>query len=727
MQHTVFRFLSACAAAGFAASLSGCIVGGKEDKPLGSEIENELGARIFLADGTPAAGATVRVLPVDNRPAAAPKGSAAQGLAFSTRTDAQGRYRLDSLPKGEYNILSDKDGAVAIQDSVFISGRQATLASDTLREPGTLIGFVRMQPLDDPRSVIVQALGTNTWANVDDSGRFELDGLAQGAYRLRLESDLTGYTPTFANAAARSGSADTLRPDVVLTYTGIPVVEGLSAAFDTVCGCAVLHWKPTRYSAFGEYLVMRKRAGDVASPVPIARTTDTVYSDPVYRYSAWPADPDHQDFEYRVAVVNRADQVGRTNGAVVALAASPSLASTVLAIAPKEAHGGRISLHDSVTFVAQYSNPGRRILRVRWYLPGSADPIRDIPSRYHTGEDALRMRYDSLGIQKVRCEAVDEAGTVWAADGQVNVVRDVPVPFLARSLSVYAGEPFTISSGSFAEFGKIVSWEWDVGATGHFTPGGTDTTLAVPVTGQIPVVLRVIDEDTNQAQATLMVISNRRPGMVPIPAGTVTTFDGRTVPIGGFRMQNVEVTLAQWTRSYGSEPDPAADSSSPVNLPNSIAKWYCNRRSGSEGLPVAYDLITGRLINPNGGYRLPTQEEWQYAAQAGKGRMDWEWEDPDSLETYVWHDKNSGGRKHPVGWKAANAFGLYDMAGNMGEATEDFQPPIAGSPIPWHWYRFGGSWADNYSGLNGFVRDYTGEGGSSSSIGFRVVLPGSGP
>ena len=106
--------------------------------------------------------------------------------------------------------------------------------------------------------------------------------------------------------------------------------------------------------------------------------------------------------------------------------------------------------------------------------------------------------------------------------------------------------------------------------------------------------------------------------------------------------------------------------------------------------------------------------------------MDWEWEDPDSLEAYVWHAGNSGARAQPVGWKKPNAYGLYDMAGNMGEVTEEFQPPIAGNPIPYHWYRLGGSWADNYSGPLGFVSDNVGN-IVSTSVGFRVVLPGAGP
>jgi sulfatase modifying factor 1 len=709
------------AASAWAAILAGCILAGKEEPPQGSEIENELGARIFLADGSPAAGATIRVYPVDHRPVAAPKGSARQSLVFTTRTDSQGRYQLDSLPRGEYNILSERDGEVAFQDSVFVAGRKADVLPDTLRAPGVLVGRVRMQAIDDPRSVIVQVLGTNTWSNVDDSGVFALRGLGHGAYRLRFESDLDGYTPTFADASVRSGRTDTLRPDLVMTFTGIPVVEGLAAAYDTSCGCASLHWNRARYSSFGEYMILRKRAGEVASPMAIDRSVDTAYTDTVYRAGSLSAFADRQDLEYRVAIVNKADFVGRTNGSILVRAASPKTVRTSISVDPADARGLGFSIHDTVPFVAKYSNEGRRVLRIRWYLSGSDQPVRETSPGSRSGEDTLRVRYDSPGSRTVRLETDDEGGVTWSGSGQAEVVRDEPVPFAVRRVSAYAvGEPFNLRSGGRDKIGKIVSWEWDVGANGKFTAGGPDTTLSLAHGGLLPVVLRVTDDDTNRVQDTLWVTANARPRMVLVPAGTVTTYDGRTVAVAAFRMQNVEVTKNQW---YAGELATPADSCQPISIAVD-EKAYCNRRSRLEGLPLAYDSTTGRLVNADGGYRLPTAEEWQYAAQAGKGRLNWEWEDPDSLETYVWYAKNSGKERRPVGWKAANAFGLYDMAGNMAEKTEEFQPDSVGSPTLWSWRFFGGTHSSTSPGPNAFIFQYPTRG--EGEIGFRVVLPGGG-
>ena len=68
------------------------------------------------------------------------------------------------------------------------------------------------------------------------------------------------------------------------------------------------------------------------------------------------------------------------------------------------------------------------------------------------------------------------------------------------------------------------------------------------------------------------------------------------------------------------------------------------------------------------GYRLPSYEEWNYAA---KGGQDYKYAGSDDIEEVCWYKDNAGNTTHPVGQKKPNGYGLYDMGGNVSEWCGD--------------------------------------------------------
>jgi len=153
----------------------------------------------------------------------------------------------------------------------------------------------------------------------------------------------------------------------------------------------------------------------------------------------------------------------------------------------------------------------------------------------------------------------------------------------------------------------------------------------------------------------------------------------------GFWMAQTPVTVAAW-KQYGKATLPGVD-----EFGRSI-----NQAAGDDNEPVvSVTWDEARAFCSAAGMRLPTEAEWEYAARAGTKTSAYEWLDNaawyannsgkkpiDSVEVYGLDSSGfrkklfkNGNRPHPVKMKTANAWGLYDMLGNVWQWTSDYYDP----------------------------------------------------
>ena len=135
-----------------------------------------------------------------------------------------------------------------------------------------------------------------------------------------------------------------------------------------------------------------------------------------------------------------------------------------------------------------------------------------------------------------------------------------------------------------------------------------------------------------------------------------------------FYMGVCEVTQVQYKAATGETPSHFKGSG---DLPVEMVSWndalaFCDKLSAREGLKP-YDWSPAEKPSGGDGYRLPTEAEWEYACRAGHTTRYSFGDDAVDLGEYTWNGDNSQSKTHGAGQKHPNAFGLYDMNGNVWE------------------------------------------------------------
>lgn len=210
--------------------------------------------------------------------------------------------------------------------------------------------------------------------------------------------------------------------------------------------------------------------------------------------------------------------------------------------------------------------------------------------------------------------------------------------------------------------------------------------------------------------------------LVTIPGGEIELRDDRTknqwmVVIKPFLLARYPVTNEIYNAVSPKSSIAVGDKKPAENVSWYEAVSFCNLLSRKAGLKECYSISNdGESIVcdwESNGYRLPTEAEWEYACRAGTRGYRY-----GEIDKIAWYYENSEGRTRDVGEKEPNAWGLYDMLGNIWEWCWDiYDEKVYGS------YRIfrGGGWCDEARSCGASCRRRSHPNFRIDDLGFRLA------
>ena len=425
---------------------------------------------------------------------------------------------------------------------------------------------------------------------------------------------------------------------------------------------------------------------------------------------------------------------------------------TVSNVAPKADAGWRYTVEEGDNLrldASGSSDPGQDIVSYEWDLD------RD---RKHDDASGVKVMFNWTkdGVFSVAVLVTDDDGANSTDTAQVTVGNVAPTADAGGPYIVKQGDKLTLDASASSDPGQdIVSYKWDFDGDGKHNDGsGVKATHKWTEDGVFSVVLLVTDDDGAASTDTAQVIvRNVAPTAKPLvqPEKELSLAENHTNSIGmkfkliqpgeflmgspaddpdkssketpqhrvritkPYYLGVYEVTQGEYQKVMGKNPSEFKGLTRPVEQVSwEDATEFCRKLS---------------QMDTRFNYRLPTEAEWEYACRAGtKTRyICGDDLDPD----YGWVNSNSSRQTHPVGKTRPNAWGLYDMHGNVYEWCQDWydsgyygsspsDDPMGASTGSTRVLR-GGCWSNRAPSVRSAYRDPGGPGFRFHFFGFRVA------
>ncbi len=273
--------------------------------------------------------------------------------------------------------------------------------------------------------------------------------------------------------------------------------------------------------------------------------------------------------------------------------------------------------------------------------------------------------YSMAGKSRPESE-VDKKPFPWLLVGGIAVAGVIVAVLLLRhkkEASLPSGPTGNIHVRSTPSGARILLNQMDTGLTTEATvlnipPAVHTIRLWLDGYDEYRASVTVEAGQTAELEATLSPFRLKEPEMVRLPGGTFmmgsesseALWDEKPVhqvTLSSFEIGKYEVTQEEWFSLMGTNPSLFKG----PRLPVESVKWA-----------DVQSYISNLNDRTGKRYRLPTEAEWEYACRAGTTGDRY-----GDLDAIAWYPGNCGGTTHEVGLKAPNAFGLYDMIGNVWE------------------------------------------------------------